>query len=258
MWQIVCKIDLVPGMHKSPEIVVLAGGIGKRFRQFDSGSPEKPLIRVHGATQIVWALLGIAHSYPSSRIYLASRTGLIDTLRTEVGNVLPGLLTEIVDIGETTLGAAHSLKLFVENSKKLNKNLQLISCDNDCLSLISGPKAPNFVSAMESTNPGHCFVSTDRHGLVNSLHEKSVVGSLALSGNYGFESSEMYSQLYKSTVFDSQEFFLSKVITHAITNLVEFRVVKCDAYFSLGTPEEIQNVDSSILEFKELKRKVTG
>jgi hypothetical protein len=162
-------------------------------------------------------------------------------------------LTEFVDIGETTLGAAQTLSLFVEKSELLDRKLPLVSCDNDCLSVVSGFKAPNFVSVMESKNPGHCFVSVDNRGLVNSLHEKSVVGSLALSGNYGFDSAEIYSQLYEETRFSGAELYLSEVVESAVTKSIDFSVIKCDAYFSLGTPEEVQNVDSSILEFRDLR-----
>ena len=83
MLQNVCEYGLVQSMSKFPEVVVLAGGVGKRFRQADPDSPEKPLIQVFGASQIVWALLGVIHSYPSSKIYIASRSGLIDSLRKE-------------------------------------------------------------------------------------------------------------------------------------------------------------------------------
>ena len=252
MLQNVCKYGLVLVVSKFPEVVVLAGGVGKRFREADPDSPEKPLIQVFGASQIVWALLGAVHSYPSSKIYIASRSGLIDSLTNEVETALPGLLTEFVDIGETTLGAAHSLKLFIENSRLLDKNSQLISCDNDCLSVISGPEAPNFVSVMESTNPGHCFVSTSEEDVVRELHEKTLVGSLALSGHYGFASSEAYLDFYEATVFGMSEYFLSRVVTQAISNSVQFKAVTCKDYFSLGTPDEIQTLDPRVKAFKLL------
>lgn len=252
MSQNVCKYGLVLVVSKFPEVVVLAGGVGKRFRQADPDSPEKPLIQAFGASQIVWALLGVIHSYPSSKIYIASRSGLIDSLRKAVETALPGLLTEFVDIGETTLGAAHSLKLFIENSRLLDRKSQLISCDNDCLSVISGPEAPNFVSVMESTNPGHCFVSISEEDDVRELHEKTLVGSLALSGHYGFASSEEYLDFYEATVFGMSEYFLSRVVAQAIRNSVQFQAVTCNDYFSLGTPDEIQSLDPRVKAFKLL------
>ncbi len=238
-------------MNNLPEVVVLAGGVGQRFRQNGLTSTEKPLIKVHGASQIVWALLGIAHSYPGSKVYIASRSGLIEPLSTEVEGSLSGLITEFVDIGEATLGAAHSLRLFIENSKFLERNSCLISCDNDCLSIVSRPKAPYFVSVMQSVNPGHCFVSTNKNGHVQRLHEKSVVGSLALSGHYGFASSVAYLNLYKETVFSDSEFFLSRVVEQAVNSSVIFETVVCDYHFSLGTPSEIQSADPKIIQFKK-------
>jgi hypothetical protein len=252
MLQNVCEYGLVQSMSKFPEVVVLAGGVGKRFRQADPDSPEKPLIQVFGASQIVWALLGVIHSYPTCKIYIASRSGLIDSLRKEVETALPGLLTEFVDIGETTLGAAHSLKLFIENSRLLDRKSQLVSCDNDCLSVISEPEAPNFVSVMKSTNPAHCFVSTSEGDVVRELHEKTLVGSLALSGHYGFASSEAYLDFYEATVFGMSEYFLSRVVTQAMSNSVQFKAITCHDYFSLGTPNEIQSLDPRVKDFQLL------
>lgn len=249
MLQNVCKYGLVLNVNKFPEVVVLAGGVGNRFRQDDPDSPEKPLIQVFGASQIVWALLGVVHSYPNSKIYIASRSGLIDSLRKEVETALPGLLTEFVDIGETTLGAAHSLKLFIENSRLLDRKSQLVSCDNDCLSVISGHEALNFVSVVESTNPGHCFVSTTEEDVVRELHEKTLVGSLALSGHYGFASSEEYLNFYEATVFGMSEYFLSRVVAQAIGSSAQFKAVTCNEYFSLGTPDEIQSLNPRVKDF---------
>ena len=237
-------------MNNLPEVVVLAGGVGLRFRQNGLIATEKPLIKVHGTSQIVWALLGVAHSYPGSKVYIASRSGLIEALRTEVEGSLSGLITEFVDIGEFTLGAAHSLKLFIEHSKFLERNSRLISCDNDCLSIVSRPKAPYFVSVTQSVNPGHCFVSTNKNGHVQRLHEKSVVGSLALSGHYGFASSLAYVDFYEETIFKDSERFLSKVVEQAVNSSVIFDTVACDYHFSLGTPSEIRIADSNIVRFK--------
>lgn len=236
-------------MNNLPEVVVLAGGIGQRFRQSGLTSTEKPLIKVHGASQIVWALLGVAHSYPGARVYIASRSGLVEPLRTELEGSVCGLITEFVDIGEATLGAAHSLKLFIENSKILDRNSQLISCDNDCLSIVSRPKTPYFVSVMRSVNPGHCFVSTNKNGQVQRLHEKSVVGSLALSGHYSFASSLAYLDFYTETIFHESEFFLSRVVEQVVNSSVMFDTVVCDYHFSLGTPSEIQSADPKIIQF---------
>ncbi len=237
------------GMNKLPEVVMLAGGVGKRFKDHNSKSPDKPLIEVCGASQIAWAILGAKNSYPKSRIYIASRSEMLEALRVEVESMFPGLVTEYVDVGVTTRGAAHTLKLFIENSGMLNRESQIISCDNDCLSFVSRPIETNFVSVMYSDNPGHCFVSTSGDGYVRMLHEKMVVGSLALSGHYGFASSERYLDSYNETDFIDGEYFLSKVVGQAVVNLNSFSAVVCEQYLSLGTPEEIQRLNPDVTDF---------
>ncbi len=244
-------------MNKLPEVVVLAGGVGKRFKDHNSKSPDKPLIEVCGASQIAWAILGALSSYPRSRIYIASRSELVEPLRIEIESRFPGLVTEYVDVGAATRGAAHTLNLFIENSRMLNRESQIISCDNDCLSFISQPIETNFVSVMHSDNPGHCFVSTSDDGYVRMLNEKIVVGSLALSGHYGFSSSKSYLDSYNETDFIDGEYFLSKVVGQAVVNLNSFSAVVCEQYLSLGTPAEIQRLNPDVIDFQSYKMGVS-
>lgn len=240
-------------MNNLPEVVVLAGGIGKRFKDHNSKSPDKPLIEVGGATQIAWSLLGALNSYPKSRFFIASRSELIEPLKSEIESRFPGLVTEYVDVGAATRGAAHTLKLFVEKSRMLNRESKIISCDNDCLSLVSTPIEPNFISVMHSDNPGHCYVSTSDEGVVRMLHEKIVVGSTALSGHYGFASSDMYLDSYHASNFNEGEYFLSQVVKQAISNHAVFSAVACHQYLSLGTPAEIQRLNLDVIDFNDYK-----
>jgi NDP-sugar pyrophosphorylase family protein len=232
-----------------PEVVILVGGFGNRFRK-DSQSPEKPLIPVFGFPQIVWAIRGAIRSYPYANFYIAVRNGLIDQIRETLDTYFPGLVREFVDIGISTRGPAQSLRIFIEDSKSLNRLAPLVVCDNDCLNYLNMPDNPNFVSVTTSENPGHCFVVLDSHGKLTELREKEIVGNLALAGNYGFESSEMFIDRYKDTKFIKNEEFLSDVVSQSLLNGIEVSPVRCINYFSLGTPKEIELISEELLSFK--------
>jgi NDP-sugar pyrophosphorylase family protein len=236
-------------MPDKPEVVILAGGFGNRFRVPES-TVEKPLIEVFGIPQIAWAILGAIRSYPGANIFVAARSGLIDDLKRDLSTRLPDVVHEFVDIGSSTRGPAHSLSLFVKNAKKLNLLKRIVACDNDCLSYINNPLIPNFISVTESSNPQHCFITADGEGRVIQLHEKTLVGSVALSGNYGFQSSLYFLEMYKTTIFDNNEEYLSDVITHLLAQGAGVIQVKCLEYFSLGTPAEIEAVSKRLLDYK--------
>jgi hypothetical protein len=87
--------------------------------------------------------------------------------------------------------------------------------------------------------------------MVTALHEKQIVGNIALSGNYGFESAAFFSDLYEKTKFEGNEQYLSDVVSQSFAESIGFKQVKSSTYFSLGTPEEIVNLDSRILEYQQ-------
>jgi NDP-sugar pyrophosphorylase family protein len=236
-------------MHNSPNVVILAGGFGNRFRESDY-SDEKPLIEVFGKPQIAWALTGAMASFSSSHFFIAARTEILGPIVEKVEGIFPNLITEYVDIGESTLGPAHSLKIFTERSREISLQSPLISCDNDCLNIIEVPFGTNFLSVTESSNPAHCYVSSNDQGMVTALHEKQIIGNIALSGNYGFESAAFFLDLYEKTNFERKEQYLSDVVSQSFVESVGFKQVKSSTYFSLGTPEEIANINSQILEYK--------
>ena len=231
------------------EVVILAGGFGNRFR-LHGGEVEKPLIEVFGSPQMIWALRGAVRSYPNARFYVASRSGLLENIQSTVKAYFPELIHEFVDIGESTLGPAQSLVNFIQNSKKLDLSAPLVACDNDCFNYLVPPENLNFVSVTSSSNPAHCFVLSNGDGNVIQLREKEILGETALSGNYGFISSNSFVELYKNTFFSKSEEFLSEVVSQALNQSNNFLSVGCIAYFSLGTPEEIGSLDAKILEFE--------
>ena len=231
------------------QVVFLAGGTGERFKTSNGPQLPKPLIDVLGLPQIVWAIKGALLSYPDSRFFLAARSSLIQDLNRTIEDHLPRLVCEYVDIGDSTRGAAESLFNFVTKSDSLDLSGNLISCDNDCFNLVEGLSESNFLSVAYSENPQHCFLIPDQNGDVREIHEKAKVSTIALSGNYGFSSANLFKNYYLDSQFSGKEKFLSSVVQTMVNAGVKFRMQKASFYYSFGTPDEISSIDSNLLRF---------
>jgi hypothetical protein len=85
---------------------------------------------------------------------------------------------------------------------------------------------------------------------VVELHEKSRISALALSGNYGFVQASIFMDYYMKSIFPTKEKFISSVVSEMVRDGIEFKLRNVIEYFSLGTPEEISNVNKRILNFQ--------
>ena len=229
------------------QVVLLAGGTGERFK--GSGAHAKPLVEVFGSSQIAWALKGARLSYPGSRFFIAARSGLAKEIEKSIELNFPGLITEFVDVGHSTSGAAETLYKFLESSRRVDLSRPLVSCDNDCFNLIQELQPGNFLTTVHSVNPGHCFILSDENNYAVELHEKSLVSALAISGNYGFSEAKIFMDYYAKSKFQTKEKFISSVVSEMLRDGVIFKLNHTSEYFSLGTPEEISTLNKKILNY---------
>ena len=231
-------------------VVVLCGGFGNRFKT--SGTPvKKPLINVHGHSQLFWSIKSTLLTYAPDKIILGVRSDLIADVGLEIEflNDL-GVQVEIVNVGASTNGPAETTARTLVGSKKLSSKDAIIVADNDCFNLFDN--SVNllfpFVSITESKNPAHCFVEITSNLQVQSFHEKQIVGKYAVSGNYGFKNQSRFFESYEKNRGKQREYYLSDIMTDVL-KVCPVNVVKTREYFSFGTPEEIANVGSKILSY---------
>ena len=231
-------------------VVVLCGGFGNRFKT--SGTPvKKPLINVHGHSQLFWSIKSTLLTYAPDKIILGVRSDLIADVGLEIEflNDL-GVQVEIVNVGASTNGPAETTARTLVGSKKLSSQDAIIVADNDCFNLFDN--SVNllfpFVSITESKNPAHCFVEITSNLQVQSFHEKQIVGKYAVSGNYGFKNQSQFFESYEKNRGKQREYYLSDIMTDVL-KVCPVNVVKTREYFSFGTPEEIANVGSKILSY---------
>jgi len=236
-------------------VIVLIGGKGQRFGGLLDDAP-KPLIKVLGRSQLFWSCKGAYLSYKPDRFIFATRSGLIEKVTSELKTFEFLNDFEVVDVGESTLGAAHTLKNALDSTMYSLDQSCLVVVDNDCFNLLNidlnSADFP-FVSLTASNNPQHCFVELSSDCNVIRFYEKERVGNTAVSGNYGFFDSAQFrielSSLLTS-VKNDREPYLSDLM-EKLLNVETIKGFEVDEYFSLGTPMEISNLDGNLINFAQ-------
>lgn len=233
-------------------LILLCGGKGTRFAK--STTIQKPLIPVFGKSQLFWSTKGAVLSYDPDFVIFASRSEIEKQISAEVNSFSFLPRHEVLDIGISTEGPAHTVELAVAKTMFDLQDTRIIVVDNDCFNFILKHKEDlnfPFVSTTTSSNPAHCYLEVSPIGSVLAFYEKSQVGKIAVSGNYAFQSATQFldalSRARKYSV-ENQELYLSSVMVELIQQN-EVQVIQASKYFSLGTPEEITNVSTELLNY---------
>ena len=236
-------------------VIVLCGGTGQRFRT-ESKDTLKPLVEVCGKSQLFWATKGASLSYRPDNFVFAVRTGLVNRISEEVESFNFLQRFEVVDVGESTLGPAHTLELALDRSNFFLEDSQMIIVDNDCFNLVEitlDSESFPFVTISDSNNPQHCFVKLINNSLVTGFFEKDRISSTAVSGNYGLINSIQFRKTL-STLVSASKSGREPYLSDLMGGLLLFQSVKAfrvTEYFSLGTPLEISLLGNEMAKFAE-------
>ena len=158
-------------------------------------------------------------------------------------------------MGNFTDGPAHTVELAIQKSQQDMSVSKFVVVDNDCFNLLkvdlAGMESP-FVTTTNSDNPAHCFLELSENSKVVAFHEKSIIGKVATSGNYAFTSSRQFLESLNAARQDfkrGHELFMSSVMDK-LAGVVDVQAIPVNNYFSLGTPNEILNIDPSLIRYK--------
>ena len=234
-------------------VIVLIGGSGERFRGFLDDAP-KPLIKVKNRSQLFWSSKGAYLSYKPDKFIFATRSGLIEKVTAEIKSFEFLSDFEVVDVGESTLGPAHTLKLALDSMKYPLDQSHVVVADNDCFNLLKiDLKSADFpfVTLTASNNPQHCFVKLTNDSNVVGFYEKERVSTTAVSGNYGFIDSMQFRKTLSTllvSVKSDREPYLSDLMS-MLLNDEPIKGFEVNEYFSLGTPSEISLLGGELIDF---------
>ncbi len=240
-------------MKPSRILIVPVAGIGHRFASKGFNIP-KPFIEIQQHTQLYWSIVSNVGNYDPSTVVIGFRTELSDFILREIEVIrscAPSTEFILIDVGEKTFGAAHTVNLILHKIPIHLRNSQIICVDSDVLSIVSVGSVvnlpSNFVVTTFSNNPQHSFVSSDC-GVVSKIAEKEVISNRGIAGTYAFQDSKIFEKAYqahKQSLPKNEEEYLSQVVSQTMSFGLVFDV-EAKMVISMGTPEEVNVINQDL------------
>jgi NDP-sugar pyrophosphorylase family protein len=235
------------------------GGEGRRFNVRKFVEP-KPFIKIFGRTQLEWSVMSCRKNFPEAKIVIGYRSGLkahsLEFVETSIKEL--GVNIEAIDIGQSTLGAAHTVALVLNKFRVPNEDFEFLVLDNDVAIELSTEShfkdcAAGLVTS-ESTNPSHSFVIYDEQKLVSAIEEKIVISKNGVVGNYFFKSAIEFLDHYKRLPPRSGERYISGVVKSYLSDNLPVSAKSALHVCSFGTPEELASLSPESFKFLGVDR----
>ena len=238
-------------------IVIPLGGVGKRFSDKGFKRP-KALINVEDKAIITYILdnLNVPPTTPIIIPYHRSYRNLIEEFLTDK---YPDLHFFFHMIDYDTLGAAHTVALGLQNyllkdASAINEPFITIDADNFyTIDIINLWKLNNSVFTFNSTTkiPRFSYIEhTDNN--ITRIVEKNKISNHASCGAYGFRSTNTFLEYFNKVNLEQDyngEMYVSVIIANMISNEEQFTNIRVPNkhYFSLGTPEQVEEYSRAYL-----------
>ena len=234
-------------------VICPVGGVGERFLKYSQ--VPKPLIKVQGKSQLAWAIAGADRSYDPDLFVISCRSGIFAEIRehiNEAPNDFPKTKIEVLDIGTSTRGAAHTIALSLENIDVEGIYSSFVSIDSDSFVITTaGWPETNFVSVFRSANSAHSYVEFNSRNMLTKIKEKEKISPWAVGGHYGFANTREYLEGFSklAEAWAADELYLSTMVTE-LSKHRDFEVIFSEKTVPLGTPAEIDFLKSSNFEIQ--------
>lgn len=230
------------------------GGYGNRFRKSEFHEP-KPFIEIFGKTQMEWALLSCMTNYPNVQVIISSRSGLKEHCQNfaKIAIEKLGIQITILDIGESTDGAAHTVALTLDQLNLNNNQFDFIVLDNDVSIKLKNRNCFTSCSAglvtAYSIDPKHSYVICDSENRVIRIAEKIVISKKGVVGNYYFNSNFQYLEHYRKLSVEDGEKYISSVLKSYLLSGLKVISEESISIASYGNPRDILSLTKDSFTF---------
>lgn len=231
---------------KKINIVIPMAGLGSRFAKVGYKMP-KPLINVLGKAMIqrVVENIGIKGKY----IFIVQNEHYekyyLDIL---LKAMVPDC--EIIQTDGLTEGAASSVLLakdLINNSSSLiiSNSDQLLEWDSDdFINYCLDSDTDGCVSTFKSNDSKFSYVKVNENNLVIEVAEKVVISENASTGIYfwkeGSDFVKYAEEMIQKNIRVRGEFYVAPVFNLAIKDDKKISIKKCEKFYCLGTPEDLE------------------
>ncbi len=240
-------------------IIIPMAGKGSRFKKAGYKT-AKPLIKVHDKTLLQLSVNSLPIDLATKIIFVA-----LEKQEKEL-NISKKVYQwykkftdkiEFVYISKYTQGQAETV---LKAHSKINPDEPLLIFNIDtCFqskSLVDNLKKNNIdgvIGSFQSTKKRYSFAQTNAKGFVKRLTEKEPISNKALTGLYHFKkAADFFSTGSKHIQKDKKtkgEFYIAPMYNDLIKKGKKFILDTADKCNILGTPEELENFQSSSVSF---------
>ena len=234
-------------------VIVPLGGIGDRFKKLGFKEP-KALIEVE-QKPILFHLLDNLNLKNIDFVYIPyNKEYEKHDFENIVKNKYSGIKFKFLKLESNTRGAAETLNIAIQNLTYPDCPVLCVDSDNfyltDIVNLWNGE---NKIFTFKDYSTSNKFSYVDDNNPIQKIIEKEKISDLACCGVYGFDS-HVTLQKYCQKIIDQdirqkEEFYTSGVIQEMIKDEIKFesQLIMNKDYFSLGTPEQVDEFEHPFL-----------
>lgn len=226
-------------------IVIPASGYGSRFSKMGYSLP-KPLIEVDGNPMIKKVIDNLPKN---AHFIFIIRKEHSDEYKfdTYLKEICPNC--DIIKVNSVTEGAAASILLakeYINNDTPLllaNSDQYLEWDPEEFLRECTKSNSDGVISTFKSTHPKFSYAKVNENSIVTEVREKQVISDIATTGIYywkrGSDFVKYAEDMIKKNIRFNNEFYTAPVFNGAILDDKIIRIIPCKKFWSLGTPEDL-------------------
>lgn len=235
-------------------IIIPLCGKGKRF----GGEGKKPFVKVF-EKEIICYVLDCLKLCPEDEIFIFYSNKL-KGFKDFIMQKYSALALTMIELYETS-GAAETIYEGIKKSEMKDKKTLVIDGDTfygeDIVGKYRGYE--NAIFYMESTEEEaiYSYIKLNVNEKVLEIKEKEKISNNANTGAYGFKSvkqlKENCEHVLQNGIKMKNEPYTSCVIDYMISKGEEFKGIKVNSVYSLGTPEAVDKYVYNIMKKNEIK-----
>ena len=236
-------------------IFILCGGKGSRFESIY----PKPLNLINGKPMIFYTIKSLNLEKVSNyKLFIIYNKRLDNcNFKQIIVNMFPNLSINFILIDYITRGASESAYIGLNNINDINDN-NIMFFDNDTIypentyEYLNNNYDSNFILTNFNNEKDaiYSYVSINKDNFITNIKEKDKISDLICIGGYGFKNKHEFINIFKlileENIKTNNEFYMSLMYDYLLKNKKEVLNVTINQTISLGTPKQLIN-DSSIL-----------
>jgi len=240
-------------------VLIPLGGTGERFKNKGINVP-KSLIRVDNKP-IIFHLIDNLHIHNNIEyVYIPYNKEYVEyDFENMIHKQYPFIQFKFLQLSENTRGAADTIRIALDNLKKVTIDCPILCVDSDnfyTTDIIKLWKGENKLFAFNDKLdvPRYSYITTiEGTTLVDNIIEKTKISDSACCGAYGFSSWKQLLQyanyIIEHNIMQKNEYYTSTIIQSMINDNININceVIQNKHYYSLGTPEQIEEYEHPFL-----------